>query len=118
MLDLVLCKHPNDNRVFLFRAPMNSGLQEGDDVICDTRRGENPAKVIQVCTVSENSSIYEMIKAATGAHGELKRILYKQERIPMNYPEDVVVDVADIGDPADELFNVEAPNTVEFLPLD
>lgn len=50
-VDLVVVNHPDDDRDFLYLAPRWSGLEQGDEVICDSETGARPAVVRRVCTV-------------------------------------------------------------------
>ena len=88
-IDLVLCKHPTYERLFLFRAPAWAILNKGDKVIVDTRNGEKEAVVVNKITVDPTSDTYQFMLDATGARDPLKTVLRKITYQDFVYEEDV-----------------------------
>ena len=77
-IDLVACKHPNDNRAYLFKAPQFSHLEKGDKVIVETKNGEKEVEVITTYTIGDNEDdLWSMFIALSGAEIPLKRVLRK-----------------------------------------
>ena len=87
-IDLVLCKHPNDGRYFLFQAPSFSYLKKGQLVMCETKKGECEAEVVNSVTVEAESELFnfivDMCKATTPLKRVLKVIAYRE----LKYSED------------------------------
>lgn len=73
-IDLVLCRHAESGKPFLFRAPFCSGVEKGDNVIVETKRGESPAEVIAVQRTSVGDKEYSFAVLAAGATEPLKRV--------------------------------------------
>lgn len=88
--DFVLCKHPNDNRNFLFRAPAYSGLNKGDTVMVDTKYGEQLAKVVSCVTVDtlDQPKIDFIINAMDVEGKEIKRVLSRVLYSRFDYSEE------------------------------
>lgn len=86
-IDLVLCKHHNNDRYFLFQAPEFSGLQNGDQVIVETRKGEKEAIVIDKTTVNTTSDndFIEFAMTVCNATHPLKKVLKKVVYIELKY---------------------------------
>lgn len=74
-LDLVLCKHPNCEKKYLFRAPSYSNLEVGDEVVVETKKGEQPATVLAQLHVDNASREYKFITEFVEAKEPLKRVL-------------------------------------------
>lgn len=74
-IELVVCKHPNCKKNFLFYAPAWTGLKKGDEVIVDTKKGEQPAIVQSKTIVEEGSEVYSFILESTGATLPLRKVL-------------------------------------------
>ena len=88
-IDLVACKHPNDNRAYLFKAPSFSRLENGDKVIVETRLGEKEVEVITTYTIgSDEAELLSMIYALSGAEIPLKRVLKKITYREFEYEEE------------------------------
>lgn len=84
--DFVLCKHPNDNRNFLFRAPAFSGLAKGDEVIVDTKYGRQLATVESCVNLDESETdLIDLIMTATGASKEIKKVISKVKYMNFEY---------------------------------
>ncbi len=75
-VDLVLCKHEKVGKGFLFVAPPFTHLKRGDDVIVDTKKGKQPAIVIDSITTNIHSDDYMFIRKMNGMR-ELKKVLGK-----------------------------------------
>ena len=73
-LDLVLIKHEECDRLFLFKAPGFSHIEKGDEVICETKFGKQKAVAESVMTINTNieDKAYQMILDAAGAKEPLK----------------------------------------------
>lgn len=85
-IDLVLCEQCGRN--FLFQAPAWSGLKKGDSVVVDTKFGERPADVVAVMTIDgENEEAMNFMRAATGAHLPLRKVIRKAVFIELKYAE-------------------------------
>jgi len=88
-IDLVACKHPNDNRAYLFKAPKFSNLKNGDKVIVETRLGEKEVEVVAKYTIgSDQDELLSMIIALSGAEIPLKRVLKKITYREFEYEEE------------------------------
>ena len=87
-IELVVCKHPNSQFKFLFYAPAWTGLKTGDEVIVDTKHGEQPATVLTKTIVEKDSELYNFILESMSATLPLKRVLKKVIYVEMNYEED------------------------------
>ena len=88
-IDLVACKHPNDNRAYLFKAPNFSHLKNGDKVIVETRLGEKEVEVVATYTIgSDQDELLSMIIALSGAEIPLKRVLKKITYREFEYEEE------------------------------
>lgn len=85
-IDLVLCKHEGVDKVYLFRAPAFSYV--GDDVIVETERGEQPAKVVETYSIDTDSKAYRFIVEAAGAYEPLKRVLKEVSYRTLKYEEE------------------------------
>lgn len=87
-IDLVLVKHEGCGSRFLFQAPAFSQFDKDELVICDTKYGKQPAKVIASCTAEVGSEVYQMICAASGATMPLKKVLERVQYIELKYEEE------------------------------
>lgn len=76
-VDLVLCQHAGNKRLFLFRAPFCSGLNEGDNVIVETSLGEAEAVVRAVQHTAADAGMADFAVKCAGATVPLKRVLKK-----------------------------------------
>ena len=74
-IDLVLARHENNDRGYLFQAPFCSGLQGGDEVIVDTRRGTAFATVVNTIGVDTDTATYKFIVSAHNATDPLRKVL-------------------------------------------
>ena len=84
-ITLVLCKHNENGKTFLFHAPYPFYLSKGEKVIVDTCKGEQSATVVETVSCSTDEDIYRFICAAAGAEGELRKVLYRLD--PVKYEE-------------------------------
>ena len=88
-IDLVACKHANNDKVFLFRAPRFSYLNKGDMVIVETKNGESEATVEASRTVDlHDNDFVEFICCLSGAELPLKRVLKKVTYREFDYMEE------------------------------
>ena len=81
-VDLVLCKHSNDGRFYLFQAPRFTHLHKGSLVIVDTVHGEKEAEVVNSIScepdTEEFNFIVDMCKATLPLKRVLKEIAYRE----------------------------------------
>lgn len=88
-IDLVLVRHHESPKKYLFRAPAFSHLVEGDAVFCETSKGEMLGEVLAVKTVNvDDGETLEFIRESTNAHFPLKRITGKLVLNQFNYSEE------------------------------
>ena len=92
-IDLVICKHPNSDKKYLFQAPCWSHLKPSEDVIVDTRKGKEPAKVVESITVSKDSDEYKFITLLVAKSNEqatlpLKKVLSRVVTDELKYDEE------------------------------
>ena len=89
-IDLVACKHMNNDRSFLFKAPKFSYLSKGDKVIVETKRGNAEATVEASYTTDFNNDteLLELIIALSGAELPLKKVLKKITYREFDYMEE------------------------------
>lgn len=88
-IDLVLCKHENCDRLFLFQAPSwTRELGKNSVVIVDTQNGEQIAQVMEKITVDAYSDEFEFIIKASGAYLPLRKVLSIIEYKPLYYDEE------------------------------
>lgn len=78
-IDLVLCRHNNCGRAYLFQAPAFSRLKTGDRVTCMTKHGEQDAIVQSNLTVTENSPEFNFAVVCAGATLPLAKVIGKIE---------------------------------------
>ena len=77
-IDLVVCKHPNDNKAYLFKAPQFSHLEKSDKVIVETKKGDAEAEVVATYTIGgDDDELWSMFIALSGAEIPLKKVLKK-----------------------------------------
>lgn len=76
-IDLVVCKHDNNPKSFIFRAPAWSHLKKGDLVIVETQKGEKEAIVERSYTTNRSSEELDFILISSGATIPLKKVLKK-----------------------------------------
>jgi hypothetical protein len=91
-IDLVICKHPNCDKKYLFQAPRWTNLKPFDDVIVDTINGKQPAKVIESMTVEKNSDEYKFITLLVAKSNEqatlpLRKVLSRVVTNELKYDE-------------------------------
>lgn len=88
-IDLVLCKHPESKKTFLFRAPAFSRLKSGDVVFVETRKGIRLTEVVAVQTADvDDGESMEFIREATNASFPLMRVISKLEEKKFDYKEE------------------------------
>ena len=74
-IDAVLVKHPSCDKLFLFQAPAFSYLNEGNNVICETKVSpEAEGEVVAIRTVEKNSAELQFIAKCSGATLPLNKI--------------------------------------------
>ena len=78
-IDLVVCKHKDSDKRYLFRAPAWSSLEEGQDVIVETSNGLEPAIVVTVNTFDNDckDTDTQFILKSMGATWPLKKVVSK-----------------------------------------
>lgn len=77
-VDLVLVKHDETGKKYLFQAPGWSYLDEGTKVIVDTCVSDNePAEVVASYTIDPSSEEFKFICEAAGATLPLKKVVAK-----------------------------------------
>ena len=87
--DFVLVKHENCDKPFLFRAPAWSHLGKNDEVIVETKHGNEKAIVIASKTLGcDEQDEIDFIMQATGASEDVKKVLAKIELRTFDYEED------------------------------
>lgn len=97
-IDLVLCKHENCDRLFLFQAPSwTTELDKNSVVIVDTQNGEQIAHVMEKITVDAYSKEFEFIIKASGAYLPLRKVLSIIEYKSLDYEEDANEQAGDDG---------------------
>lgn len=74
---MVLCKHENSDKLYLFRAPWLSLLTAGDEVVVNTCYGEKYATVVNACDVVVDSDEYWCLIDACGAELPLATVKSK-----------------------------------------
>lgn len=94
-IDYVLCAHPGCVNKYIFQAPAWSGLKAGDEVIVETRRGKQPATVIDVYTgpFGDSEPLTTFFARAMGVTLPLKKVLKKIEYTELQYDDPLHVDV-------------------------
>ena len=75
-MDLVICKHDNNSKVFIFRAPAWTGLKKGE--------AEATVEKTYTVDVSDKDS-FEFILMAGGVSLPLKRVLKRVMFIDLDY---------------------------------
>lgn len=88
-IDLVACKHMNNDKAFLFHAPKFTHLDKGDKVIVETKKGNAEATVEASYTIDpDDNDLMELILSLSGAELPLKKVLKKIKYIDFEYKED------------------------------
>ena len=91
-MTLVLAKHSNSSKVYLFRAPRGAYFDEGQHIVVETKNGYTDATVVKTESYeTEDSKLTQMLIAATGATLPLARVVAKQ--VPIEWPEAVIDEV-------------------------
>lgn len=85
MIGLVVVEHPGSNKRYLFIAPPYE-VAVGDDVICDTRAGEGPGKVVASVEALDGDSVYKFAVAILGATEPLRKIIAVTKRRDLVWP--------------------------------
>lgn len=71
-MNLVVCKHPNDNGRYIFQLPADVSIDAGTYVNCETTRGIQPA----LCITGNFQADPEVICKLWGTEpGRMKRII-------------------------------------------
>lgn len=89
-IGLALCKHDNDQRLWLFQMPKLNSLEEGERVIVETAKGEAMATVVASADYLDvNSDEFRLILRSAGVKdvSDLKRVLKKVRYYDLKYPE-------------------------------
>lgn len=84
-LDLVIVTHDNSVHKYTFQAPFNSGLKEGDRVVCDTQYGESLGTVLDCLAVEKDDKRYNFITNAMSTTEPLRKIISKVEYRKFQY---------------------------------
>ncbi len=92
VIGLVLCKHRNEGKKYLFRAPAYSSIDKGDTVVVEDQNGETMATVVGYADVIVGNEEYEMILECCGATLPLKRVLSKVVYREFRWDEDDLTD--------------------------
>lgn len=90
-IDLVLVRHNEKGKLFLFQAPAFSHIEAGTEVIVDTVLGKATGVVIfGSITVEDGSDEMNFVATAAGAKSPLRKVLSVVHRIErtMEYDED------------------------------
>ena len=87
-IDLVLCRHKDDDRNLLFQAPKFSYLKPNDEVIVETKLGNLSAKVVQSITIDVESEVYGFITSMYRVTLPLKKVLAKVRYSEFEYSEE------------------------------
>lgn len=91
-MTLVLAKHNNSSKVYLFRAPSGAYFNEGQHIVVETKNGYTDATVVKYEPYeTEDSKLTQMLITATGATLPLARVVAKQ--VPLEWPEEVIDEV-------------------------
>lgn len=85
-VDLVLVEQNGDR--YLFRAPAWSYIKEGEQVICETSRGEAMGKVITTYTADDDDKCMKFAVECCGASIPLNRIVGRLKYVEMRYPQE------------------------------
>lgn len=79
---LVLVRHKQCGRGYLYEAPIEAPVLEGDTVICQTRDGEQVFGIaVAVTIVPKCSTEYRFISICADAVEPLSKIIGKYEKI-------------------------------------
>lgn len=109
MLDLVLVQHQDGGQKFLFQAPYDSGLNTGDEVTVDTRRGKQKATVISSLSVNEENDsdrkAIDFILKTTGATLPLRKTLSRMVEEDFLYRNDPFLHAPSLFSNASDLFD-------------
>lgn len=87
-MDIILAVHVGNNseKVYLFEAPPICGIEENQEIVVATAQGEQRALATQIVTLTEaDEKLFNAFVSATGATLPLRRVLYKIEKVEMNY---------------------------------
>ena len=88
-LDLVICKHLNSDKLYLFEAPVYSQLKAGCFVMVDTVHGESLAEIVEDSEcVERGDETYRMLMRLSGAKEPLRRVLKYAYWRDMKYEEE------------------------------
>ena len=90
-IDLVLVKHNENGKTFLFQAPAFSHIEAGTELTVDTTIGKTSGNAIaDSITVEDGSDEMEFIAKAANAKLPLRKVLSQVHRIErtMEYDED------------------------------
>ncbi len=84
-VDLVIVRQGDTNKLFI--APGFSYLGNGDEVICDTCRGDQPGTVVATLSREEGDGVYSFVKEMIG-NKPLRKILRKVTYSDLTWQED------------------------------
>ena len=74
---LVACRHDGNDKPYLFEAPADSYIEDGTEVLVETRRGNQRATVIGSQFAEVGSDMYNFLLEVSGAKLPLKHVLGK-----------------------------------------
>lgn len=86
-VDLVLCKFEGTPKKYLFKAPFASYISKGDEVVVETKKGEQRATVVAVCSTEEGGEAFDCLVQVTGATLPLKKVVAKMFYQKIDYKE-------------------------------
>ena len=87
-VDLVLVRHTENERTFLFQAPAFSHLKKGERVLVSTMTGSAEGTVVASETFDDGSDAFAFIVQATGAYLPLRRVMQRISYTDLSYEED------------------------------
>lgn len=99
LIDLVLVKHNGASRNYLFRAPSNSGIEVGEDLMLRTRIGLSTGQAKKVCpSVDDETDIYKFILACAGATHPLSKVASRVIEEPLDYSAENATENTDLNE--------------------
>ena len=93
---LVICKHTGSSSHYLFQAPANSFLKDGEKVFVETQHGIRQAVVVDTYSCELDGMTYNFVVKAAGAKTPLKRVIGRMKIEKLKYPEEVEIKDEDI----------------------
>ena len=84
----VVCQFTGNSKKYLFYAPAFTDIKKGDEVLVDTKFGDQRATVLAVCT-SMSEDVKIVLRVLTGKEDEpVKRVIGKYNFVKFDYSED------------------------------